>query len=197
MQVDDGLPAALRQQRLKADPLQQLHEHHQHLLPGNGKFQVVLGFGVRKGAAGKEYPAHKGAGPLVAAQQLKGNPLRVQHGKMVVQLDAVGHVIYRDPVGQLPGGELFLPQGDGAGQGPDALHQLGVVLRRPTFPGQHLHFGGGKLARKDHQSKGLLVAVMLPHRAVGKDLIFCRSSKGGHAVFSVLIFQKPRIIPRT
>ena len=33
---------------------------------------------------------------LIAAQQLKGDALRVEHGEVVIQVDAVGHVIHGD-----------------------------------------------------------------------------------------------------
>ena len=182
MQVDDGLPAALGQKRGKADILQQSHEHHQQLLARDGEFQMVLGFGIGKGAAGQKHAAHKSTGSLIAAQQLEGDALRVKHGEVVIQVDAVGHVIHGDAVGQLPGGELFLPQGDGAGHGADALHQLGIVLGGPALPGQHLHFGHRKLAGKDHQPKGLLVGEVLAHGFIGKDLILGGGGKGGHGV---------------
>ena len=103
---------------------------------------------------------------------------------MVIQVDAVGHVIHGDAVGQLPGGELFLPQGDGAGHGADTLHQLGIVLGGPALPGQHLHFGHRELAGKDHQPKGLLVGEVLAHGFIGKDLILGGGGKGGHGCYS-------------
>ena len=183
VQVDDGLSPSLGQKGGEADILQKGDEHHQKLLTGDGEFQMIFYLRVGKGAAGKEHPAHKGACALIAAQQLKGDALRVEHGEVVVKVDAVGHVIDGDTVGQLPGGELFLPQRHGTGHRLDALHQLGIVLGGTALTGQHLHLLHRKLTGKDHQPEGLLVGEVLAHGFIGKDLILGGSGKGGHSGF--------------
>ena len=167
MQVNDGLPSPPGQKRSESDILQQGNEHHQKLLARDSEFQMILCFGIREGAAGKEYAAYKGSCPLITAQQLKGDALRVQHGKVIVQVDAVRHIVDSHTVGKLTGGKLFLPQGNSAAHRLDALHQLGIVLRGAALPGQHLHFGNRKFTGKNHQSKGLLVGKVLANRTVG------------------------------